>query len=182
MMLCAKFGWNWIRGVFNSINACSLLRCYLPLGKGGVLQLKKLESFFIQGVLRQLWLKLSQWFWRKRFLNFVNIIVILLLSPVGKVLPSIYRNFNLFQPRMHCVKFGSNSLCGSWEEGEKLTDGRQTTGGQSSLLELSNSVQNHPLVERSLTLLKINLLLVLQNHFISRNSFSSLELKTLKFF
>ena len=45
-MLCAKIGWNWLSGsgeefFLNFVNVFSLFRNYLPLKKGGVLQLKK---------------------------------------------------------------------------------------------------------------------------------------------
>ena len=38
-----------------------------------VLHLKKLESPSPKDAFCQVWLKLAQWFWRKRFLNFVNV-------------------------------------------------------------------------------------------------------------
>ena len=45
---------------------------HLPLEKGGALFLSKLESPSPKDALCQVWLKLTQWFWR-RFLNFVNV-------------------------------------------------------------------------------------------------------------
>ena len=47
-----------------------------------VLHLNKLESLSLQDALCQVWLKLAQWFWRRRFLNFVN-----LFSLFGSYLP-----------------------------------------------------------------------------------------------
>ena len=77
-MLCAKFGWNWLSGFgeedfFNFINVFSLFRNYLLLEKGGALHLNKLEFPSPKDALCQVWLKLAQWFWRKRFFNFVNV-------------------------------------------------------------------------------------------------------------
>ena len=46
---------------------------YLPLEKGRVLLLNKLESPSLKGALCHVWLKLSQWFWTRRFLNFINV-------------------------------------------------------------------------------------------------------------
>ena len=71
-MLCAKFGWNWLSGsgeedFFNFVNVFSLFRYYLPLEKGGALHLNKLESPLPKDALCQVWLKLAQWFWRRRF-------------------------------------------------------------------------------------------------------------------
>ena len=43
---------------------------YLPLKKDVTLPLNKLET---QDVVCQVWLKLTHWFWRSRFLNFVNL-------------------------------------------------------------------------------------------------------------
>ena len=45
------------------------------------LHLNKLESHSPKEVLCQVWLKLAQWFWRRRFFNFVNVFS---LSPLGK--------------------------------------------------------------------------------------------------
>ena len=50
-----------------------------------VLNLKKLESPSPKDAFCQVWLKLAQWFWRRRFLQFVNVFfAISLLSPYGK--------------------------------------------------------------------------------------------------
>ena len=69
-LLCAQRFW---RRFLNFVNVFSLLRNYLPLEKGGVLHLNKLESPSPKDALCQVWLKLAQWFWRRRFLNFVNV-------------------------------------------------------------------------------------------------------------
>ena len=73
----------WRRGFFNLVNVFSLFRNYLPLEKGGVLHLNlnppralclnKLESSSPQDAFCQVWLKLAQWYCRRRFLNFVNV-------------------------------------------------------------------------------------------------------------
>ena len=66
----AKFGWNWPGGsgeedFLNFVNLCSLFLKYLPLEKGGVLHLNKLESPSLMDSLCQVWLKLTQWFLRR---------------------------------------------------------------------------------------------------------------------
>ena len=38
-----------------------------------VLHLQKFESPSPKDALCQVWLKLAQWFWRRRFFNFVNV-------------------------------------------------------------------------------------------------------------
>ena len=65
--------WFWRRRFLNFVNAFSLIRNYLPLEKGGALHLNKLESPSPKDALCQVGLKLAQWFWRRRFLNFVNV-------------------------------------------------------------------------------------------------------------
>ena len=52
-----------------------LFRNYLPLEKGGALHLNKLKSPSAKDALRQVWLKLAQWFYRRRFLNIFNLIL-----------------------------------------------------------------------------------------------------------
>ena len=71
-MLCAKFGWNWPSGsgeedFLISSMYFSLFRYYLPLEKGRALHLNKLESPSPKNALCLVWLKLAQWFWRRRF-------------------------------------------------------------------------------------------------------------------
>ena len=63
----------WRRGFLNFVNVFSLFLNYLPLEKGGTLHLKKLKSPLPKDALCQVWLKLAQWFWRRRFSNFVNV-------------------------------------------------------------------------------------------------------------
>ena len=65
--------WFWRREFFNFVNVFSLFYNYLPLEKGGALHLNKLISPSPKDALFKVWLKLAQWFWRRRFLNFVNV-------------------------------------------------------------------------------------------------------------
>ena len=78
-MLCAKIGWNWLSGsgeeIFLLISSM-YFRYFcnnLPLEMGWVLNLNKLESPPPKDALWQVWLKMAEWFWRRRFLNFVNV-------------------------------------------------------------------------------------------------------------
>ena len=71
---CLKLAqWFWRRRFVNFVNVFSLFRNYLPLKKRGALPLNKLESISPKDVLCQVWLKLAQWFWKRRFFNFVNV-------------------------------------------------------------------------------------------------------------
>ena len=51
-------------------------RNYHHLEKGRTLHLNKLESPSLKDALCQVWLKLAHWFWRRRFLNFVNVFLL----------------------------------------------------------------------------------------------------------
>ena len=61
---------QWIWGFLNVVNVFLLLRNYIPTGKDVALQLHDYPS--TKSALCQVWLKLTQWFGRKRFLNIVN--------------------------------------------------------------------------------------------------------------
>ena len=65
--------WFWWREFFNFVNVFLLFCNYLPLEKGRALHLNKLESPSPKDALWQVWLKLTWWFWGRRFLNFVNV-------------------------------------------------------------------------------------------------------------
>ena len=65
---------HWFgRRFLNFVNVFSVFRNYLPLDKGGALHLNKLESISPKDALCQVWLKLALWFWRRRFLNLVDV-------------------------------------------------------------------------------------------------------------
>ena len=75
-------------------------------------------------------MKLAQWFWRRRFLNFVNVYSLFHnYLPLEKGVAFIRRNLNPFHPRMLCAKFGwfrkRRCIC------KKFKD-RRTTGDQKS--------------------------------------------------
>ena len=59
--------WFWRRRFLNVINVLSLFRNYLPLEKDQALHLNNLESPLPKNALCQFWLKLDQWFWRRRW-------------------------------------------------------------------------------------------------------------------
>ena len=65
--------WFWRRRLLNFVNVFSLFRTHLPLKKGRALHFNKTQSLSPEYALCQIWLKLAQWFWRRRFLNFLNV-------------------------------------------------------------------------------------------------------------
>ena len=61
--------------IFKIFNIILHFRYYLPLEKGVAIHLNKLKSPSSKDALCQVWLKLVQWFWIRRFLNIFNIIL-----------------------------------------------------------------------------------------------------------
>ena len=60
--------------ILNFVNVFLLLCNYLPLETGVALHLNKLESPSPKDASCEVWFKLAQRFWKRRFLNFVNVI------------------------------------------------------------------------------------------------------------
>ena len=58
--------WFWRRRYLNFVNVFLLFLNYFPLDKGGALQLNKLQSPSPKDALCQVWLRLAQWFWRRK--------------------------------------------------------------------------------------------------------------------
>ena len=82
-MLCAKFGWKWPSGTGEEAFWISSIffRYFLiisPWKYGEALNLNKLESSSPKDALCQVWLKLAQWFWRRRFIKFHHFIFFIL--------------------------------------------------------------------------------------------------------
>mgnify|MGYP003688421365 CR=1 FL=1 len=147
-MLCAKFGWNWASGsgeedFLKFVNIFSLFRYYLYLKRGMALHLRKFEASSTKTALCQVWLKLAQWFWRRRFLNFINVFLLFCnYLSLEKCMTHHLRKLEFFSPK--------DALCQVWLKlaqllgrkrwkCEKFTD-RWTTGNQKSSLELSAQV------------------------------------------
>ena len=78
-----------------------------PFEKGRDLHLNKREYTLPKDVLYQVWLKLAQWCWRRRFLNFVNVL-------------SLFRNYLPLEKggALHLNKLEpsspKNALCQVW--------------------------------------------------------------------
>ena len=106
-ILCAKYesqyAWNWPCGSICSFTIWQIS----PIGKRrwSSLHLNKFQSHQPWDVLSQIWLKLIQSLWRKRFLNVVNVFFLILLY---SVLLFLWTILNSLDPRMLCAKFGWN--------------------------------------------------------------------------
>ena len=130
MMLCAKFGWNWLSGSgeeyfkFHGLYFHYFVIIF-PWKRAGP-SFEQTWIPYTQGCFVPSWLKLAQWFWRRRFFNFINVI-----SSFRNYLPfergGAFISTNLYplHPRMLCVKFGWNWLSGSGEEDENVKSLRQ---------------------------------------------------------
>ena len=115
-MLCAKFGWNWPSGSrgkdfkFLSKNL-SIFPYYLPLEKSGALAWTNLNP-----LLCQLWLKLAQWFWRNRFLKFVNVFSLFPYCLPFEIGGALHLNkIDFPSPKDALCKVWLNRHCGSGE-------------------------------------------------------------------
>jgi hypothetical protein len=64
---------------------------YLPFERDNPLHLKKLESPSSKDDLFRVWLKLAQWFWRRRLLNDPNFYISVIISPFEEDL-ALYLN------------------------------------------------------------------------------------------
>ena len=81
--------------------------------KAETLHLNKLESPSPKNTLCHVWLKLAQWFWRIRSLNFVNVFSLFcnlcrIISHWERERPFIWTNLNPQHQRMLNAKFGCN--------------------------------------------------------------------------
>ena len=70
--------WFWRRRSLNLDDVFLLFRDYqyFPLENDMTLYLNKRESLSRKDALSQVWLKLAQWFWRRGFLNFINVFLL----------------------------------------------------------------------------------------------------------
>ena len=68
-MQCSKFGWNWPswswEDYISSMYFCNFI-IISTWKKGRAIHMNKLDFPLCKDVLCQLWLKLAQWFWRRR--------------------------------------------------------------------------------------------------------------------
>ena len=85
----------------------SIFRYYFPLEKGVAIHLNKRESLIHKKTLYQLWLKMAQWFWSKRFLNFVQV-----FSLFGYYLP-LEKGLILHLDKLECP-LPKNALSRDW--------------------------------------------------------------------
>ena len=91
--------WFWRSRLLKVVTLLLLFSNYLPFGKGVVLHLDKLESPSPKDALCQDWLKLAQWFWRRRFLKVVNLFLLFpIISPLGRAWPFNWTDLNPLYP------------------------------------------------------------------------------------
>ena len=107
-----------------------LFHNYLSLKKGMVPHLNWFESPSPKDALCQVWLKLVQWFWRKRLQSLKKCIFLPFRSylPFGKsVWHFIWTNWITLHPRMLCANLSWHWHSASWEE-DKNVKSLQTDG------------------------------------------------------
>ena len=110
-----------LRKQFKSINTIDYIITLIKRRKKTLLSLwelngsslNKIESHSPKHALCQVWLKFVQWFWRRRFFNFVNVFSLFrYYVPLEKG----GANLNPLHRKMHFAKFGWNWLSGSGED------------------------------------------------------------------
>ena len=122
------------------------------LGKGQALHLNKLESASSKDALCQVWLKLTKWFWIRRFFNFVNEFLLFRnYLPLEKG-RALHLNKIAYPPPkdFFCQVwlklaqwFWRSYKINMWKvygQTDRRTDGRGTKGNQKSSLKLSAQV------------------------------------------
>ena len=75
-MLCAKFDSNGQNGSEEDILQIFTISLSSPLEEGSGPSFKQTLIPLPKNALCQVWLKLAKWFWRRRFLNIFNIILL----------------------------------------------------------------------------------------------------------
>ena len=93
--------------IFKFCQCILLFRKYLLLEKGRGLHLIKLESPLPKDGLCQVWLKLAQWFWRRKFFIFINV-----FSLFPNYLP-LEKGWALHLKKLECPS-PKDDLCQVW--------------------------------------------------------------------
>ena len=122
---------------------------YLPFEESRALRLKKTESPSPKNALRHVWLKFAQWFWRRRYLNFVNVFALFRnYLPFEKGGALHLNNIETPLPTDALCQVWSNWPSGSGEEDENVkilqTEGRtdrQTDDGRKAISKAHLSCQ-----------------------------------------
>ena len=100
---------------FNFVNVFSLFRNYLPFEKDGALHLNKLDFPSPKDALCKVWLKLAQWFWRRRFFLILSMYFryFIIISPWRRVplRDEIHNLRNFYETFM---KIHDIFMTGSW--------------------------------------------------------------------
>ena len=108
--------WGRFLNVFNIILK---FHYNLPLEADAALHLNKFDSPSPKEAVANVWLKLAQWFRKRRFLNIFNVILQFPYHPPWKrAVFFIWINLNPFQPKMLCAIFDWNWLSDSEMEDE----------------------------------------------------------------
>ena len=134
--------------VFKFHQCISLFCNYLPLKRGRALHLNKLEFPSPKNAFWQVWLKLAQWFSRRRFLKVVNLFLLFPnYLPFGKGVAVHLNKLESPSPRDTLCQVWLKSAQWFWRrkwkcekftdrQTDRRTDRRRTTGDQKSSGEL----------------------------------------------
>ena len=114
-MLCDKCSWNWPSGSGEEDFGISSMHfryfvIICPWKYCEALNMNKLQSPSARDALCHVWLKLAQWFWRKRFLNFINLFSHFREGSI------IWINLKSLHPGILCAQFAWSWPSGSGKE------------------------------------------------------------------
>ena len=109
------FGLTWIRC---SVNLFLLFPNYPPIGKGLALPLNTFVSPSQGNTLCQVWLKLAQWFWRRKFIKLVNFFNPSQISPLWEGRGPSFEETWIPLPKNTFAKFGWKWPSGFGEKDE----------------------------------------------------------------
>ena len=110
-MHCAKFSWNWPSGSGEDdfSNQSMYFRNFViisPWKRAELFIFTNLNLLNPKNDFCQVWLKLTQLYWRRRFFKSINVRNFVIISPWERVEPFTWINLNPLYPK--------NELCQDW--------------------------------------------------------------------
>ena len=105
-----------VKRILNFVNFFSLFPYYFPLKKSGALHLNKLKFLLPKNGLCHVLLNLAKLFWRRKLLDFDNVFLLSLLSPLEKGWTLLLNKPESRLPKDDLCQFGWNWCKGSEEK------------------------------------------------------------------
>ena len=145
-ILCAKFGWNWSSGSGEEDFLISSMYFHnfviiSPWKRAGPFNWTNLNPLHPR-MLCAVWLKLAQWFWRRRFLHFRKYILLFhIYLPFEKGGALQLNKLESPLPKDALSKLGWNWPSGSGEEDENVKSLQQRRQRQRTYFDQKSSLE-----------------------------------------